>query len=557
MAWSQSIFLQALGWATLNSFWQLGLLWCVVQLAGCLLRPSSNQRYLLGVYGLFAGAAWFIWTFLSYYVNGQAGETAFTGSFTERRDLLPAVLSAASVAYLLLLAFPALKLYRNWRYLKEIRNEGLTKAPAKYRVFVEKISAHIGIRKQVQVFLSGFVTSPVTIGYLKPVVLLPLAAINNLTPAQLEAVLLHELSHIRRYDYLVNLFLSAVKVVLYFNPFVRLFIRAIETERENCCDELVLQFEYDKVAYASALMELEKANHQTPVLAMGAANSSNLLARIERIIGIRHKPRMNAQHLLGAGAALLLLFILNAITINGSKPLITQEPAFAAAALPFGQFSSDRAAIALEEPKTTTAKPGTLPQPPVPEDPAPVLNELAYDDQPENEDREDNNDFQTVGYSESEARLSAAEKQEVRATVNNARKLLESQWQDVARNIPDGLPEAEREAVRRQYLSEVERINWQRFEQNLRAGYGKVNLTQMNDQLSQQIALAKIDSVRAAYEATLAEMQKLTAEKARVRATPIPDVSVTELRKAQRELERSIEELNELQGRKKKGVTKL
>ena len=90
---------------------------------------------------------------------------------------------------------------------------------------------------------------------------LPVAAINHLSPHQIEAVLLHELSHIKRFDYLINLITRIIQTILYFNPFVRAFASIIEREREKNCDEIVLQFQYEPHGYASALLALEKVSH--------------------------------------------------------------------------------------------------------------------------------------------------------------------------------------------------------------------------------------------------------------------------------------------------------
>jgi beta-lactamase regulating signal transducer with metallopeptidase domain len=96
------------------------------------------------------------------------------------------------------------------------------------------------------------------------------AALSNLSTQQVEAILLHELSHIRRYDYLVNFIVSIISTFLYFNPFVKQLARAIEEERENCCDQLVLQFGYDKVGYAAALLTLEKLSAARHALDLAA-----------------------------------------------------------------------------------------------------------------------------------------------------------------------------------------------------------------------------------------------------------------------------------------------
>lgn len=559
MAWSQSIFLQALGWATLNSFWQMGLLWCVYQLTVHFINPSSNRKYLQAVYSLGAGAAWAGWTFFAFYTKGQQAFSFLDLPFLSNR-LLPMVLTAASVTYLLLLVVPGVNVYRNWRYLQAIRHKGLAKAPAKLRLFVEKIAGHIGIRKPVRLHLSSLVTSPVTVGYLKPVILVPIAALNNLTPAQLEAVLLHELSHIRRYDYLVNLFVTALHVVLYYNPFVRLFIRALETEREHCCDELVLQFEYDKVAYASALLELEKTNHHQAALAMAATKGHNLLHRIERIVGIQKKARLNVQHLMGAFAALMLLFTLNALVIASREP----APDFGSNLAPYAFLQLDQhlapwqPATAPEPAKTTvrstrlvsTVPGNALASVPVPPPPAPAVEEAATGDPA----------FHTVAFDESAAQLTKEQRVEVQAAVTNARKLLEVQWAEVERTIPDGLTASERELVRRQYLNQVASINWQRLETNLQNGYGQgnVDLARINNQLNQGIALVQLDSMQTAYRSALVQLDKANTAAARSAATPLPDISLSELKRVRQELEQKIADIDALKGRKdKKGSVKL
>jgi bla regulator protein BlaR1 len=556
MALSQSIFLQALGWATLNSFWQIGMLWCLFQLTSYFAKPASNRKYLQAVYSLGAGAAWFAWTFYTSYRNGISAPEFLSEPLVRGRSVLPVVLSAASVTYILLLVVPVFNVLRNWRYLQAIRTQGLGKAPVKYRLFVEKIAAHIGIGKRVRIYLSSLVTSPLTIGYLKPIILLPVAALSNLTPAQLEAVLLHELSHIRRYDYLVNLLLTAINVLLYFNPFVRLFMRAIENERENCCDELVLQFEYDKVGYASALLELEKSNHRSAELAMGATHRNTLLSRVEKIVGIQRKPRINAQHLMGAFVALMLVFTLNSMVIKVKSPVTASSgDLYGSAFLPYSFPASGSnltsesvivataksvrpAKLAASQVELTPSEEDLSPAPPIEADP----------------------EFRTVAFDETTAHLSQEESEKVKTTVTNARKVLEAQWSTVEKNIPDGLTNSDRVTARREYLGQVDKINWQRFEQNLKAGYENIDLDRVNSQMAREMAMAQMDSLQTVYQQALVELDKLSisAEKGRVTASPLPDASVSELAKARKMLESKIAEINELKGKgRKDAVIKL
>ena len=116
----------------------------------------------------------------------------------------------------------------------------------------------MGIKKDVRMWFSDLVDTPLTIGFWKPVILLPVAAINHLSLQQAEAIILHELNHIKRNDYFINFLIACMDIILFFNPFVRVLTNIIKSERENSCDDMVLQFRYDAGHYASALLLLEK-----------------------------------------------------------------------------------------------------------------------------------------------------------------------------------------------------------------------------------------------------------------------------------------------------------
>jgi hypothetical protein len=152
--------------------------------------------------------------------------------------------------------------------------------------FAAKVKLNLKIAKKVKVWISEKISSPATIGFFKPVILIPIASINNLTCEQLEAIILHEFSHIKRNDYVVNLVISFIETVLFFNPFIALFIKVVKQERENCCDDFVLEYRYDPHSYASALLHLEQTRLTKLPLAMGAVSGKKeLLSRIKRITG--------------------------------------------------------------------------------------------------------------------------------------------------------------------------------------------------------------------------------------------------------------------------------
>ena len=111
---------------------------------------------------------------------------------------------------------------------------------------------------------------PTVVGWLRPAVILPVAALANLSPAQVEAVLAHELAHIRRHDYLVNLFQTLAETLLFYHPAVWWLSARIRTEREHCCDDVAVAVSGDAVGYARALAELEAWRVGTPGMALAA-----------------------------------------------------------------------------------------------------------------------------------------------------------------------------------------------------------------------------------------------------------------------------------------------
>lgn len=555
--WSQSLFLQALGWATLNSFWQMALLWCCFLLAKHFLRLSSNHKYLFSVYSVLLGFAWFIYTFIAFYVAGNNSTLVMQLPVVQSFELLPAFLTSASITYLILLIFPALRVFRNWRFIQRIQRFGQEKAPLAHRLFVQKISSHLGIKKPVHVYLSTLVTSPVTVGYLKPMILLPIAALNNLTTQQVEAILLHELSHIRRHDYLVNLLLTLVHVVLYFNPFVKFFLRKVEIERENCCDELVLQFQYDKIGYATALLELEKSSRTAPVLAIGAAEEKHLLNRIERIIGIHKKQRFNTSHFAGAVFALLFLFMVNTLII-AEKKVNTDRP-LNYFSEPYSFFANEREERGLEikpvhpqpakeeaplvafqkERKHNTENLFTSPfyitpePPPAPE--AAPEPELQY---------------VQVAADDIDASLNKQQKEQVKQAITGTKKLLANQWKEIEVSIADGMTAKEKELAREAYLKEIEKANWQHVEQNLKAEYEQIDWEAVNSNIGEAFVVAKLDSVQQCYNKALVEINKLQKVLATSCPTALPDVSVQQLEKAKAEVQVKLEEVRKLKARK-------
>lgn len=559
MAWSQSHFLQSLGWATLNSFWQMALLWCIYLLVNSAFKISSQKKYELSVGAVMMGFVWFVCTFFYYFNTSESSSIAFFNqSISESNSVLNVFLISASSTYLILLIFPSYRLIRNFRFVQKIKKQGLIKAELNYRLFVQKISSQLGIKKRVFVYLSELVTSPVTVGYLKPIVLLPVAALNNLSTQQVEAILLHELSHIRRFDYLVNFLISIISTFLYFNPFVKQFMRNIEEERENCCDELVLQFGYDKVGYASALLILEKISVARYALALGATGKSYLLNRIEKIIGMEKKKGIRKTQLGGLFAALLCIVIFNSILIIKEKKQPNISAAFTDLANGLNIFQSNgdskyryhsttpinpkqkenilvaRNKVATEVlPEELT---GRKPQPPVEPQQKSMFIFAASDDV--------------------ENSLTKEQKDKVKTTVDATRKVVANlQWKEVESAIADVLTEQEKVKAKKEYIDQLNKtVDWQRIEQNMKAQYEKMDWQKVDNNVKSALAAIQLDSLQKSYTIVLNQLNKLTEEaklKAEVPVSPLPDQSIEQIQKSKEELSCRVNTIKALRSPKK------
>ncbi|MBO9563354.1 MAG: M56 family metallopeptidase [Niastella sp.] len=294
---NQSAFLKALGWSLLDSLWQMGALWLIyVLLTANGRRFNARQRHTLALLSLAGGSGWFLTTLIINFYKAAAAPEMITLVVNAGENLpavksgmstfLEPVLPFLSVAYLLITAGLFFRFYHQYRSTRRLFHQGLQKANPELRVFLQQAVQHMSIHRKVNIWLSSLVDTPLTIGFWKPIILLPIAAVNNLSIEQTEAIILHELNHIRRNDYLVNLLIACTDIILFFNPFAQLFSGVIRREREHSCDDMVLQFRYDASQYARALLTLEQNRAiGSPALAVAATgNNTLLLNRVKRML---------------------------------------------------------------------------------------------------------------------------------------------------------------------------------------------------------------------------------------------------------------------------------
>ena len=167
--------------------------------------------------------------------------------------------------------------------VRRLRTASIMPAPESLLALAKKVANKLGISQAFEIFSSEMVSTPTVIGWLKPMILFPVASLMSLTPEQLEAMLAHELAHIRRRDYLVNALQVAVETLLFYHPAVWWVSRQIRREREHCCDDVAVAVMGSPLVYAKALYLLEEQRATAPVLTLGA-NGGELKMRIKRLL---------------------------------------------------------------------------------------------------------------------------------------------------------------------------------------------------------------------------------------------------------------------------------
>ena len=219
------------------------------------------------------------------------------------------------------------RLAGGWVVAARMRSMLVRRAPPEWQETLRKLGARIGLSRPVRLLVSALVQVPTVVGWLRPVVLVPVGALGGLPAEHLEALLLHELAHIRRHDYLVNMLQSVAEALLFYHPAVWWVSGHIRAERELCCDDVAVSVTGDALTYARALAHLEsyRPAHLSAAL---AANGGSLADRIARLLG-QSRPAVRT----GLGPGVVTVAILLVAAAYGLFGQSDAHPAFEVASI--------------------------------------------------------------------------------------------------------------------------------------------------------------------------------------------------------------------------------
>jgi GWxTD domain-containing protein len=218
-----------------------------------------------------------------------------------------------------------LRTITSWTIARRLRRRGVCSAPDGWQERLDRLKERVRVTKTVLLMETVLAQTPVVIGYLRPVILVPIGMLAAMPAGQIEAILIHELAHIRRRDYLANLLQTVVEGFLFYHPAVWWISSVIRAERENCCDDLVVAINGNAHDYATALTTLEE-NRWAANQAALAANGGLLMKRIRRLLYPQESPRAFLTPVLSAG--MLAIVTALALTAWQSKPAEAPAEAF-------------------------------------------------------------------------------------------------------------------------------------------------------------------------------------------------------------------------------------
>lgn len=532
-ALSQLNFLHSLGWALVNSLWQMALLWIIYKLIlffSTRLKPV--QKTTLATFLIIGGFGWFLFTLISTLFFAAPGDlyNNWIGLFNENSQTIyfGKILSIFTAAYLILLVVPVWNFIFNYHYVQKIRTRGLHKINAAFKIFTRNTAENLGIFRKVQIWISDRVYAPVTIGFLKPVILIPVAAINQLTTQQVEAIILHELYHIRRFDYVINLVINFIKTILYFNPFVKLFVNTIEREREHSCDEMVMQYQYKPAEYATALLLLGKNKQQQMMLAASGKNE-NLLKRVETILGMNRKTGYSFKQIFIALFTILFIGFANIFFFAKTNPDAFSHLAFNSDINPYYFLNSrtdndqKQAEKNLATAEITTNS--ILPN----RDEAEIANEFEEADEFETVDPVAAPSFYTVNYTSPVIpKLAKEDELKLKETISATKKILEEkEWKEIEKSYAEVFNSYETENLKNEYKKEVNNINWKKLEDQLKLSYESINWNKVNDEISLSLAQIKLDSIQLQVKIAIDNLVNLENWMKENKTTSIPDTDIS------------------------------
>ncbi|MEJ7694774.1 M56 family metallopeptidase [Daejeonella sp.] len=259
---------------------------------------------------------------LAYAIPSQV--TASSDILNQAFSVLTSYSNSIVMMWFVIICFKGIRLSLGLQRISDLKNKQILDPGTKWATMITTLSKRIGITTAIRFAESGLTSIPLTVGYFKPVILVPVGMLAAIPVEQVEAILLHELAHIKRQDYFINIFQCLIEVLFFFNPAIWWMSSHLRAERENCCDDLAIANSSNKIDYVRALITFEEYRIQHPQLSIAFAGSENtLLKRTKRII-YNQNDTLNPMEKFILTSGLVVSGLLNLAFTDGVKEQISK-----------------------------------------------------------------------------------------------------------------------------------------------------------------------------------------------------------------------------------------
>lgn len=311
--------INAIGWALFHSIWQFLLIAVFLSIMLSILsRFSSHFRYFVASMGYVFFLSLAIITFIRNYektpeqtvttiqssnikpiqntihttIKQEAEEVEPTTSkletwinkltsFSKKR--FPLLVHI----WLLGIVILSLRFLGNLAYVHRLKNYRTIPVENYWLRAMERLKTTMAVKSTVKLAKSSLTRSPMVVGYLKPVILLPMSAVSGISVHEMECIIAHELAHIKRNDYLMGLLQKLVGILFFYHPAIWWISVITKAERENCCDDLAVAATGDSVSFVKAIAKMEEHRQSTRLAVAFTGQKNTLLKRVQRLLNQR------------------------------------------------------------------------------------------------------------------------------------------------------------------------------------------------------------------------------------------------------------------------------
>lgn len=350
--------LEAMGWTVIHSIWQGMFIALFLLMIFYILGPlSSRLKYILSAAGLAGMLICSIITFInlytlmsnfpadhalseipaySYVLSSPANEKYHSNNVAQNITYEFSALLHSHIGLITILWFTgvlifSLRFFGGLFYVQSILKHGSGVISKIWERKLQVLGNRLGIQKKIKIMESVMIETPMVIGHFKPVILFPVGMYTGLSVQQIEAVIAHELAHIQRNDWLVNLVQSVIETIFFFHPAAWWLSSKIKEEREKACDDIAIALTGDPLTYVKALTEIQEITHSVHTsFAMTFSKKKFLLSRIKRLMLSDHQennlsPKLLILSIIALSVCAFTLVDKQELKINSQPQVIKAE----------------------------------------------------------------------------------------------------------------------------------------------------------------------------------------------------------------------------------------